>query len=81
MALGTASAPIDLGTITSILSTALHRTYCTTIGGVQGCCMLGHICNQVTNQCTVAGQQKCPNENFCCGEHAFKSPLTLLRKR
>jgi len=41
-------------------------TYCTTIGGVQGCCKLGHICNQITDQCTVTGQQRCPNDNFCC---------------
>lgn len=41
-------------------------TYCTTVGGVQGCCKLGHICSQVTNACTVADQQRCSNDNFCC---------------
>ena len=71
MALGTTSSSVDIGTIQfSILP---HRTYCTTIGGVQGCCKVGHICNQLANECTIEGQQRCPNENFCCGESTLKS--------
>ena len=77
MGRGMASLSIDVGMISSILSTVPHRTYCTIVGGVQGCCRLGHICNQVTNECTVAGQQRCPNENFCCGEHPLKSPFLI----
>lgn len=47
-------------------STVTHRTYCTTVGSVQGCCRVGHICNTLVNECTVQVQQRCPNENFCC---------------
>ncbi|KAF9783293.1 hypothetical protein BJ322DRAFT_144354 [Thelephora terrestris] len=50
-------------------------TYCTTVGGVQGCCLLGHICSQITSQCTVASQQRCPNDNFCCRKHTITSSL------
>ena len=64
--------PIDVGMMSSILPTVLHRAYCTTVGGVQGCCKLGHVCNQILDQCTANGQKKCPNDNFCCGEHSPK---------
>ena len=61
----------DTGMMSSMFPTVSNRTYCTTVGGVQGCCKLNHICNQLSNECTVAGQVRCPNENYCCGMHAF----------
>jgi len=72
---GTTSVSVDIGMIQS--SILPHRTYCTVIGGVQGCCKVDHVCNQLANECTIEGQQRCPGENFCCGEHSLKSPLRL----
>ena len=69
--------PIGVCMMSSMLPTAPHRAYCTTVGGVQGCCKLGHICNRILEECTIGGQQRCPNENFCCGEHALESQLPL----
>lgn len=68
----------SLTTSAGMTSLTMNRTYCTTVGGVQGCCKLGHVCNLVTNQCTVADQQRCPNENFCCRKHPLDSHLPFL---
>lgn len=65
------------GIVYSMIPIVSNSTYCTAIGGVQGCCKIGHICSQIANQCTVVGQVRCPNDNFCCGKHALKSPLSF----
>ena len=66
----------DVGVRTSLtLPTVLPRAYCTTVGGVEGCCKVGHTCTRLLDECAGEGQQRCPDENFCCGERAFKFSL------
>jgi len=41
-------------------------TYCDTVDGELGCCEIGQICTETSNECSSEGYSPCPNDFYCC---------------